>query len=350
MWSAKSEIESHERIRELFQQNVQSVFGSTMGDARVTQVAVSRPLHLRRDRSHRILTIKYVRGGSIHTKKLWLKFRQGFGRLFDIHTAAYNRLSAKCNILPQPYFCGECDGQSLMAMEFVEGTSLRNLLLRCAVYGRSSALRDVFWRVGVAVRQLHDSSKASGSKTVGELAENARRATDRSRYITPDEKATVMAKIAIAETQAHSQSALPLIKIHNDCILRNIVIRGSGSPCIVDLDSMRTQDNSRWYDVGCFLINLESQTKYCFLVNPKIIMNMWKSFWQGYVDVGRPDGLSEEQITALIYLIKLEYLLGGTVRAPLFEVYTGVLATGYLTRLKDAILRGDYVTFAESHV
>jgi tRNA A-37 threonylcarbamoyl transferase component Bud32 len=350
MWLAKSEMVSHARIRELLMQNAPSVLGPTIEDDRVLQVAISGPLYLRGDRSHRILTVKYRKSRTINKKKLWLKCRPQFGTLYEIHTAAYSRLRETRNILPQPYFCAEFDGQSLIAMEFVEGTSLRNLLLRGAVCGRSTALKDVFWKVGAAIRKLHDSSKVSGMKTVGELADNARRVTDQSRYLTSEEKAAVIGNIAVAETRADSHCSLPLIKIHNDCTLRNIVIRTNGSPCFVDLDSMRAPDNSRWYDVGCFLINLESQTKYSLLGHSRIIVNMWKSFWTGYVEKGRPDGLSEKQITALIYLIKVEYLLGGTMRPPLFEVYKGVLASRYLKRLKDALLRRDYITFSASQI
>ena len=230
-----------------------------------------------------------------------------------------------------------------LAMEFVEGTSLRNLLLRNAVLYPGRALRETFRKVGAAMRVFHDSAHASGVMLVDELAENARRVTEGSGYLVQVDREKIMSEVDSAKMRVRSQRQLPLIRIHNDWILRNIMITDNGYPYIVDLDSMRAPDNSRWYDVTCFLINLESQIKYWPIVRAGFLMDMWENFWQGYSGKELPDGLSESEIWPIIYLIKVEYLFGGTIRPPLFEVYGGVLGSCYVRQLKKAVKRGEFL-------
>jgi hypothetical protein len=57
---------------------------------------------------------------------------------------------------------------------------------------------------------------------------------------------------------------------------------------------------------------------------------------------GLRDGLSLQQAEALLFLIKLEYVFEGSW-LPLFEIYTGLLASRYLTRLKASMLQREYL-------
>jgi hypothetical protein len=47
-------------------------------------------------------------------------------------------------------------------------------------------------------------------------------------------------------------------------------------------------------------------------------------------------------IIAIMYLIKVEYLFGGTIRPPLFEIYGRYLGTVYLRQVKKSVIRGAY--------
>jgi hypothetical protein len=196
------------------------------------------------------------------------------------------------------------------------------------------------------MRVFHDLSAASGVRRVGELAENARSVTSGTEYLSDDERKQIIRHIEMAERSANSQAELALIKIHNDWVLRNILIENTGSFYLVDLDSIRAPCNSRWYDVSYFLINLESQLKYWPLINRKSIVALWESFWQGYSEKGLPDALSSNQIRALVYLIKIQYLFGATIRPPLFKVYKNFLGPLYLRNLKKSLVQGQCSTLA----
>ncbi|NIM98702.1 MAG: phosphotransferase [candidate division Zixibacteria bacterium] len=342
----KNKVDSTSWLRNLVIENKRNIFAGADHDLTILQVSVSRPFHRRGDRYHQILRIKYETQGGVYTKRIWLKYRNDLARSYQIHRAVCKELEEEKRFFPQPYFYGEShrNGKSVVGMEFVTGASLRNMVIRNAVYKGREVLEEIFSEVGAALRTFHDSSKSSGLRLVGELADNARSVTERSKYLSKEEREEVIGWIGMAERRAGAEMQLPLIKIHHDWILRNILITDTGSPYIVDLDSMRAPDNSRWYDVTCFLINLESQLKYRPLISRGKLANLWKSFWQGYAEELVPEGLSENQVMALIYLIKVEYLFGGTMRPPLFETYNKLLGRRYLNNLRDAVTRGEYST------
>lgn len=350
MLLVKSKSDPRSWVKELLHENRRSVFGEDSDTLRIFHLSLSRRLHQRGDRYHRILTVRYGKNGRVYVKKVWLKFRKGLGIAYTLHRDVYNRLPEKRQMFPKPYFCAEYGtGGSMMGMEFIEGASLRNLLLRSAVLCSGNALRklrETFRKVGAAMRVFHDTAHASGVMLVDELAENVRRVTEGSGYLVQGDGEKIIREVDRAKMRVRSHMQLPLITIHYDCILRNIMITDNGYPYIVDLDSMRAPDNSRWYDVTCFLINLESQIKYWPVVRACILMDMWTHFWQGYSGKELPDGLSESEIWAIIYLIKVQYLFGGIIRPPLFEVYSGVLGSYYVRRLKEAVKRGECFTLS----
>jgi hypothetical protein len=258
----------------------------------------------------------------------------------------YDTLQNGQQFLPKPYFYGKCDQTSVIGMQFVKGTSLRNAVLRNVACGRTEVLEEIFLKMGRGMRVFHDSSTASGTQLVGELAAIAHRVTAATEYLTHDERKEIIQHVKIAERNADPQTELPLIKIHNDWVLRNILVRDRGSFYVVDLDSMRAPNNSRWYDVSYFLINVESQLKYWPIINKKSIADLWQSFWRGYSEKGSPDALSSRQIRSLIYLIKVQYLFGATIRPPLFKIYNNFLGPVYLRHLKKSIVQGKYSTLA----
>jgi hypothetical protein len=344
MSSARSEAELLSALRELVQDNINSLFGLTGSRLRVENVSLSRPLHQTSDRYHRALTVRCASPSETREKRIWLKFLPDVRALYEIHMAVWNQTRDLCDLFPRPYFYGEWSGGEVIGMELVEGVSLRKLFLRRSLTRSSAALNTVFVALGDALRAFHDSSEPDGFRSIGDLEENARRVAASTEHLTRDERTQALELIRCAAVRAgDSGTALPLIPVHHDCTLRNVVVRGAGLPCLLDLDSMRAPWKSRWFDVAVFLTNLESQIKYAPLVGTGCIAAAWDSFWTGYEGVGLPDGLSLEQAQAVLFLIKLEYVFEGSW-LPLFEVYTGLLASRYVRQLKTSVLNGEHLT------
>jgi hypothetical protein len=346
MSSAINRRELLEPLKRVLADNKRNIFDDTESDLRIIRLSLSRPLHRREDRYHQILNVTYASDSGRFQKKLWLKFRQDFEALFKIHTTVYEKLGKNQQFLPKPYFYTKWNQTSVIGMELINGASLRNMVLRKVMSRRTGVLEETFFKIGRGMRVFHDSSAASGTQLVAELAATAHRVTAATEYLTDDERKTIIQHVQIAERDADPQTELPLIKIHNDWVLRNILIRDSSSFYVVDLDSMRAPNNSRWYDVSYFLINVESQLKYWPIINKKSMADLWQSFWLGYLEKGSPDALSSHQIRSLIYLIKVRYLFGATIRPPLFKIYNNCLGPVYLRHLKKSIMQGKYSTLA----
>ena len=345
MSSAINRRELLEPLKRVLSDNKRNIFDDTESDLRIIRLSLSRPLHRREDRYHQILNVTYASDSGLFQKKLWLKFRQDFEPLFKIHTTVYEKLGKDQRFLPKPYFYTKCDQTSVIGMELIKGASLRNMVLRMVMSRRTRVLEETFLKMGRGMRVFHDLSTGYGSQRVGELLANVHRATAATEYLTNVERTKIKEHITIAGKHANPQTELPLIKIHNDWILRNILVGNSGSFHVVDLDSMRAPNNSRWHDVSYFLINLESQLKYWPIIDRSSITDLWRSFWRGYLEKGLPDGLSRQQIRSLIYLIKVQYLFGETIR-PLLKIYGNLFGRLYLRNLKRSIMQGEYSTLA----
>ena len=347
MRSATSERDLLPALDALVREHAAEIFDGAGDEPVELELTVSEPLLQRGDRHHRVLTVRDVHAPEVRTKRVWLKFRTDFRELYEIHRRAWAD-TRDAPLFPRPYFHAELPPAELLAMEFLDGKPLRELLLRRAARRGARSLDDVFADLGARLRMFHDASPTSASKPVRDVAANARDVAQGSRYLDRSERDRVIQHIGAAEARAGGSTALPLIKIHHDCSLRNMIVTADGHPRLVDLDSMRAAPDSRWYDVTTLLINLESQSKYAPIVSARAVAPAWRAFWQGYLASGTPDGLTPEAIRALLYLTKVEYLLGGTFRPPLFEVYTGGIAARYLRRLKRTVVAGKPFTYGES--
>jgi hypothetical protein len=347
MSSARSDAALLSYLRELIEDNAESVFGLARGEPHVELLSLSRP-HGRdesQNRYHRTLAVRYSSAGGRQEKRIWLKFLKSRRVVYDTHVAAWNRTRDVAELFPRPYFYGEWRGEAVMGMELVAGASLRDLFLRRALVRRSGALDEVFAALGRALRAFHDSSEASDARSIDDLAENACRLASSTEHLSADERDRALERIRSAAVVAGGErTQLPLIRVHHDCTLRNVLVRRDGSPCLVDLDAMPAPCKSRWYDVTVFLVNLESQIKFAPLCDTDSIATAWRGFWSGYAGGGLPDGLTLEQVNAVLFLAKVEYAFEGAW-LPVFEFYTGFLAARYLRRLKRSVLDGEPLTF-----
>ena len=132
-----------------------------------------------------------------------------------------------------------------------------------------------------------------------------------------------------------------------------LVCAALGIPLVVsdDIETHRAlypQTSVRWYDVASLQINLESQTKWSPLLTRRRVAPLWQAFWNGYRggDGGGAaataiDGLANERIPALLYAIRVQYLLGGTARVPLYRMFGGMLGRRYVRALVRGLVAGD---------
>lgn len=347
MRSATSERDLLPALDALVREHAAEIFDEAGDDFAALELTITGRLHEHGDRHHRVLTVRDASAPAIRSKRVWLKFRTDFRELYDIHRRAWAD-TRDAPLFPKPYFHATLTSGDVIAMELLEGQPLRELLLLRAARRSARSLNGVFTDLGARLRTFHDASAPTASKLVGELAANARQLCEHTPYLGESERGQVVEQIGAAASRAGADTALPLVKIHHDCSLRNIVVTEGGSPRLLDLDSMRASVDSRWYDVTTLLINLESQVKYNPIVSAGAVAPAWSAFWAGYVAPGRPDGLSSDAIRALLYLTKVEYLLGGTFRPPLFEVYTGRIAARYVRRLKRTVVAGKPFAYGDA--
>lgn len=315
---------------------------------RVMRTSLSRPTHRQRLREiqHRILDVEYMTGrGVVGRRKIWLKFCPHTQEIHRLHKGVYDRLPVHQRIFPKPYFCGSFPNeQEFIAMEFVQGSLLRDMVLFRFPCGRSGRLQWTFHEVGSGMRAFHETSPCRDTRAVADLAESARTAIQHSACLSQVEKAGITRKIMQAEQRAKPSTKLPLIRTQNDWVLRNIVVTDDGTPRVVDLDSLRAPFNSRWYDVVYFLVNIESLRKFSPLIRARPLARLFESFWNGYVAPGLPDGLWKEQVTSIIFLTKVEAMLGDHWRPPLIRLHDSFFGRRYIRELKQSVAAARYST------
>ncbi len=194
------------------------------------------------------------------------------------------------------------------------------------------------------MRIFHDTSPSRETRTVADLAESVRSAVQHSERLTDAEKAGIQRRIDEVERRAKPSTELPLIRTQNDCVLRNIVVSSGGTPRVVDLDSLRAPLNSRWYDVAYFLVNVESLRKFRPFIGARRLARLFESFWDGYRARGFPDGLSQEQITSIVFFIKVEAMLADRWRAPLITLHDSFFGRRYISELKQSLTAARHST------
>lgn len=343
MSSARSDAQLLSSLRGLVEDNADKVLGVAGGQIRVEQLDLSQPRNQKPGRHHRALTVRYYREDERREKRIWLKFLKDSRTRYAKHTAIWNQTHEVCNLFPQPYFYVECNQTGMIAMELIEGRTLRDLFLPRMLIRRAVALSSVFAALGTALRAFHDSSRPAAFRAADDLSDHVRRLATDAEQLGHDERARLLDRIAAAAERAGGSAVrLPLIPIHHDCTMRNVVVRPDGTPCLLDVDAIVASPKTRWHELAVFLINLESQSKYAPLAHATSIAAAWRSFWTGYLDAGRPDGLSLAQVHAVLFLTKVDFLLAGTWR-PLPEIYPGFLGARYLSGLKTSLLRGEHL-------
>ena len=110
------------------------------------------------------------------------------------------------------------------------------------------------------MRRFHDAFASTESVAIATLVGSTADLVRETAYFSTSEKVSVRSHL---DRYAHMLTvrSLPRVQVHNDWILRNIIIAKDGTDYVVDCDSMRARADLRWLDVAYFLLNMDSQLK-----------------------------------------------------------------------------------------
>jgi hypothetical protein len=313
----------------------------------IEEIDIVAAMHHRGDRFHKPITVHYRQGGQAGVAELWLKFRPGLDAVYPLLEAYDRRLSD--SFFPKPFFSWHSseDDSAFIVTERVDGETLRDKLFKEAIFGRADRLMPIFMANGRNMRRFHEAFDPTGSIPVTSLTQDIRRLVMSSTYISPREKPGLLQHVDRQSAVLEEVGFLPVLKIHNDWILKNVVVDRRERDHIVDCDSMRAPNNLRWYDPVYFLINIESQLKWSPLVRKDTLSKLWDSFWRGYLEGGLPDYMDHRQIAAAFFLLRVQYLLGGTIRVPLYEMFGNLPGRRFVKKLKSTVLNGRNTLLAD---
>jgi hypothetical protein len=323
--------------RGLVLRNRARIFPDIHESIEVIDVELSRRKFIQDDRYHCRLTVHYRADGSTKSLQMWLKFRPQLHTLLPILDACHERLNGP--VFPRDYFawCAQDENSAVLATAYVQGTTLRNRLLMLAAFRQTSRLLPIFRSSGAKMRRFHDAFGSTDSIGVAPLIDGTTELVRQTTYFSAAEKALVRSHL---DRYAHflAVRTLPTVQVHNDWILRNIVVAADDTDYVVDCDSMRSGTDLRWLDMAYFLLNMDSQLKWHPLVTAEMVAELSREFWYGYADEHLPDLLTPEQVIAILYIVRLRCLLGGTTRPPYFEVMGGSFDRRVLRRLKESVV------------
>jgi hypothetical protein len=330
--------------RGLVLRNQARIFPDAYNSIDVIDVEIGRPKFVRGDRYHCRLTVHYRVNGSTRSVPMWLKFRPQLHTLLPILDAYYERLNGQ--VFPRAYFawCAQDENTAVLATAYVHGFTLRSRLLMLAALRKTWRLRPIFCSNGTKMRRFHDAFPSAEPVELAPLVSDTADLLHGTPYLSTSEKESVRSHLE-QYARVLAVRSLPAVQVHNDWILRNIMVTEDGTDYVVDCDSMRARSNLRWLDLAYLLLNVDSQLKWYPLLTAEMLADLAREFWRGYAGEHLPDSLTAAQVTAILYIMRLRCLLGGTTRPAYFEAMSGPVDRRVLRTLKDSVVAGRAVLF-----
>ena len=330
--------------RGLVLRNRARIFPDIYGSIDIIDVEIGRPRFVRGDRYHCRLTVHYRVDGSTRSVPMWLKFRPQLHTLLPILDAYHEQLNGQ--VFPRAYFawCAQDENTAVLATAYVRGFTLRSRLLLLATLRQTWRLLPIFRSNGSKMRRFHDAFPSAEPVEVAPLVSSTADLLQGTAYLSASEKESVRSHLE-RHARVLAVPTLPSVKVHNDWILRNIMVAADGIDYVVDCDSMRARNDLRWLDLAYFLLNVDSQLKWYPLVTAEMLADLSREFWRGYAGEHLPDSLTAEQVTAILYILRLRCLLGGTTRPAYFEAMSGPVDRRVLHALKHSVVAGRAVLF-----
>lgn len=329
-------------VMTLVEGNLGRLFQRAEDTVRLRSVDLGEPLHRNGPRHHRLVKVHGEVEGRPSHARLWLKFVNDRPERFEVHQRVYERTRTRTTLFPRPFFYAPFGDDCILAMEVIEGRVLRDRFLRDAALRRDRDLHGAFAQLGQGLRAFHDVSEPCRHEPVHALHERIQDAVRRTGDLDARARARLLERVETAVAAAGAETHLPLIPIHHDCTLRNVVLEVDGSPRVLDLDAVVARPKSRWYDLVILLTNVESFVKYRPVLPDRKVAAAAASVRLGYLASGWPDGMTADQGEAILDLIRVDYVFNGTSR-PASEVYEGPLNRRYLRRLIDSVVTGEPV-------
>lgn len=329
-------------VRELVEKNKERIFPGA-ASLRVESVEFGKSSTYRGTNFHLPLTVHAKADNESYDAELWLKSQKGLNRVFPLLSTYYELLGA--NVFPKPIFAwgSQSGSESILVMSRVNGKCIRDILLKRTLLRRADSLAPIFVSNGNKMRRFHDAFPASGQVPTSSIFENTAQLLRSTQHLNFTEKTRILLHLDRHRSTLSDVNTLPLFKLHHDWILRNILVDEDGIDVVIDFESMQYPDNLRWYDVGCFLMNVESQLKWSPLFNIGTLRQVWRSFWRGYTEAaGVPDGLNGDQVAALLYVVRLNYLYGGTFRSADLDRFTGFHDRRFFRSVRQSVLAGHH--------
>lgn len=333
-------------LRGLIEQHLPEILGSDWPGAAVKRIAISDPLMPMRGRHHRAVQMDYETADGPQSRKIWLKFRDGLEQSFDVHRRIYGAAGFDSRFLPQPYFCHrlESEGKTVVAMEHVTGERLRTAVMKAALGFRRATLVESFRRLGGQLRAFHDALALPETQPLAQTMGRLRQAVEATQFFAAAEQAAIGAHAERAADIVGRDRRLRMTETHGDLAVRNVIRREDGTLTLIDCDSLQRRLDSGWCDVAHLLINIESLHRYSPLIRPRLLGRIGRAVCAGYRGASYPDGLTQAQVNALLYLLKIERALGLQGRRPLFAKLSDASGRRYLRRFKADLVRGVHGT------
>jgi len=287
-------------LHRLVEQKKAEIFGRDHSGLKIIQLSFGRILYKHPNSYGRILQIKYLFDGVPKTKDIFIKFRKKYNLSPDKYMEIYNKFTEEEQFLPKLYFyiTLEATDETVIGMEYIRGTALRNILFLKVIFGKTLELKDIFFENGAKMKRFHSSQREKGKSTVGELLTKIRNKLNSSPFFNTTEKEKIHQHLLNMERDVDPSLKLPLINIHHDWTLRNLIVREDGKLLVIDLDSIEWAPDS--------------------------------------------EPITNELLSKLFYLIKLEHWIDTFSIAKFYNRGLGKL---YVKRLKKSLQMGHYTIF-----
>jgi serine/threonine protein kinase len=341
-----SQTENTQYLNDLVEQNQHEILSAAENRASLTGISVGPQLNAHPLSHGRLLTIHYDVSGELREKVVYLKFRKNYFQRPDKYMTVFHQIPDAEQFLPKFYFSAKTPtpNETVIAMEFIRGISLRKLLYSKMFWGKTYTLKALFYQNGRKMRMFHDAQPPQGSKTIRELLDALKNRMETTPYFSVREKDGIRRQLEALEKKIDASLALPLIRNHHDWSLRNIIIEADQRLKLIDLDAFNRSLDWRWNDFVYFLINMESQIKYWPFLRRQQIADLWEHFYQGYFAAGRCEAVNPKLVNKLIYLVKLDFW---TDAYSLADFYNIGLGKRYVKQLKKSLAVGRYTILAD---
>lgn len=331
-------------LQDLVNKNQFEIFDTPPASVEIKGLTVSNQMNKHPLSYGRLLTLDYQLQNTAEQKTIYLKFRKNYRQVPDRYMEVYKQIRREEQFLPKFYFYSKIENsdESVIAMEYIKGPSLRSLLYSKMWRQRTIELAELFFQNGVKMRLFHDSQQAKGSRSIFALLSSVRERMKISPYFSNSARTNILKHLQTIEKSIDTTVELPLIHIHHDWSLRNIIIEQNKRVKLIDLDAYNRSIDWRWNDFVYFLLNIESQIKYSPFVNLEDLNRLWEEFFRGYFYRGECPQITYNSLYHLFYLIKLDYW---TDTYSLERFYNRALGKRYVRRLKASLANGESSIF-----